>query len=938
MYAIAANGGTRYLLVKQLDTDSLLLSRIDNDNMSVAQIDYDTVTHSFYIAYLNDFYQSNGPETTYYSNGFISKKTVTQNGIVGVSIMGPNSEKFTHKVGSSILAALTYYRYTSTKLGGIPHNNQTNYIGSWGKSMNLQTYTIYDRSKDNTNCLALSENGMTIAASSTENQNFTTWYVDSALHPILLKTYPLYTNSLTFSSDNKYVLANSPSDSSIYTVNTALRTICGRVQSAFIQKTTQIASIPTTSAILAICIDKKIRRMDAIKDTIQRTYSIQPSKTSIYQHDSIAFCPIIPAFDNYSIEWDFGDGSTSSSITPWHTYDSVGFFDVKMTMTDSLGTHEVLLKKLIEVKPTPVPNTLDFDADITFGSAPLTVKFKNSSTGTIVRYKWNFGDGSSSTARDTTHTFSKQQFYTITLTVNNGIRDTSLTKFHYINADTYPSFSLKTKLVQSKIGTQSVFVHEYHDRSEVFENMVRTPSGKVFVSNISYTDDYGISYMSGMSFERCSATASVYRIDNEGSKVQFTKAPSTSWPITLTGCDIGTGVLGCLNNNAISFISRTYFNYTSAFYILNANDDTSAIRLDTLPFFTMDYTVRALPNSIECYSFREARGLTSPMSYLCFYKDTKQLLNKDNIRGYALPAVETSDGRLMSIVSPLSSDSTINRRIQLRWYSSTGTFLDSTYIIRPTSDFILDITPLPNNKFMLCGNTTLYHTNKSGDSWKTSQSVFLIIDENGRVEFSHQVPQWLMFKKITKMDDRTFALTGIPVLPFSGFLAVKSDGTIAGDFRADFTRPNSGRYSTYEASNYINCVDVNFGKTMRTVFFTRNDGLNAELYTSDNPYLNDISVSVDETPLTGKLSENQLTVSPNPTDGNSTLHYYSTTPQRITLTVTSLLGEVYRSQVLDVESGENSIPLDMSAFGSGVAFVTVAGVRDVVHAQVCVVR
>ncbi|MBK9249226.1 MAG: T9SS type A sorting domain-containing protein [Ignavibacteria bacterium] len=214
----------------------------------------------------------------------------------------------------------------------------------------------------------------------------------------------------------------------------------------------------------------------------------------------------------------------------------------------------------------------------------------------------------------------------------------------------------------------------------------------------------------------------------------------------------------------------------------------------------------------------------------------------------------------------------------------------------------------------------------------------MIIDENGKVEFNNQVPQWKMFKKITKMDDRTFALTGIPTLPFSGFLAVKSDGIIVGDFRADFTRPSAGRYSTYEASNYIKCVDVNFGKTMRTVFFTRNEGLNAELYVSDNPYLKDISVSVDEAPNTSKQIENTLTVSPNPTDGNSTLIYYSTTPQRITLTVTSLLGEVYRSQVLDVESGENLIPLDMSAFGSGVAFVTVAGERDVHHVQVCVVQ
>jgi len=65
--------------------------------------------------------------------------------------------------------------------------------------------------------------------------------------------------------------------------------------------------------------------------------SFVPADTLIYLPSAIA------AFSNNSANansyhWDFGDGSISSDINPWHQYDSVGFYDVMLIATNSCGS------------------------------------------------------------------------------------------------------------------------------------------------------------------------------------------------------------------------------------------------------------------------------------------------------------------------------------------------------------------------------------------------------------------------------------------------------------------------------------------------------------------------------------------------------------------------------------------------------------------------
>ncbi len=53
----------------------------------------------------------------------------------------------------------------------------------------------------------------------------------------------------------------------------------------------------------------------------------------------------------------------------------------------------------------------------TSGTAPLSVKFTNTSSGNVTSYSWNFGDGGTSTQQSPTHVYSVAGARTITLTV-----------------------------------------------------------------------------------------------------------------------------------------------------------------------------------------------------------------------------------------------------------------------------------------------------------------------------------------------------------------------------------------------------------------------------------------------------------------------------------------------------------------------------------------
>ena len=67
--------------------------------------------------------------------------------------------------------------------------------------------------------------------------------------------------------------------------------------------------------------------------------------------------------------------------------------------------------------PAPPAPVADFTASTAGGDAPLAVAFTDRSTGQPAEWSWDFGDNSTSTAQNPTHTYAASGTYTVRLTV-----------------------------------------------------------------------------------------------------------------------------------------------------------------------------------------------------------------------------------------------------------------------------------------------------------------------------------------------------------------------------------------------------------------------------------------------------------------------------------------------------------------------------------------
>ena len=115
-----------------------------------------------------------------------------------------------------------------------------------------------------------------------------------------------------------------------------------------------------------------------------------------------------------SWSWDFGDGDSSFVQHPTHTYREVGVFSVSLDVSGPSGTDRVEKADLIEVLQGV---KAIFEADSTSGRVPLTVSFRDSSTGPVTSWSWDFGDGDSSSVQHPTHTYTSPDTLDVTLTV-----------------------------------------------------------------------------------------------------------------------------------------------------------------------------------------------------------------------------------------------------------------------------------------------------------------------------------------------------------------------------------------------------------------------------------------------------------------------------------------------------------------------------------------
>jgi PKD repeat protein len=136
------------------------------------------------------------------------------------------------------------------------------------------------------------------------------------------------------------------------------------------------------------------------------------------------------ASDGSSIEkyeWDFDDdgvvdveGAKSS-----FTFEQKGTYNVKLTVTDSLGQKDTDYCVVTVQNRVPETSFTYTPTEMTIKDAISFFDTSQDQDGTIVAWYWDFGDGTNSTLRNPTHTFSQKGNHDVALTVtdNDGAKD-----------------------------------------------------------------------------------------------------------------------------------------------------------------------------------------------------------------------------------------------------------------------------------------------------------------------------------------------------------------------------------------------------------------------------------------------------------------------------------------------------------------------------------
>ncbi len=152
---------------------------------------------------------------------------------------------------------------------------------------------------------------------------------------------------------------------------------------------------------------------------------VEPSDVRGCIPHTVTFDNLSDPIPNWTAIWDFGDGNSSTDISPTHTYPYSGTYDVMLTMESPFGcVIDTLYVSYIQVDTIP---TAGFDFE--FSCEDEAVVFTDTSTpngSPVVSWFWDFGDATTSTLQNPLHAFPPVAgMYDVTLTVtdDNGCID-----------------------------------------------------------------------------------------------------------------------------------------------------------------------------------------------------------------------------------------------------------------------------------------------------------------------------------------------------------------------------------------------------------------------------------------------------------------------------------------------------------------------------------
>ena len=177
-----------------------------------------------------------------------------------------------------------------------------------------------------------------------------------------------------------------------------------------------IRTVTLTTTSFYSCTDVKTLDITVMPVPVPQFTAVPVSQTYNAAGNTVVFTNETPFIDSYTYNWTFGDGNTSTDVnTTSNIYFGLGTYNVTLEATNGTCTGSITH----QINILPVPPVSNFDS-IPSGCAPLYIELNNTSLNTGIpgtSYRWDFGDGSYSTAKNPTYTYFTAGTYRVELTV-----------------------------------------------------------------------------------------------------------------------------------------------------------------------------------------------------------------------------------------------------------------------------------------------------------------------------------------------------------------------------------------------------------------------------------------------------------------------------------------------------------------------------------------
>ncbi|MES2648527.1 MAG: PKD domain-containing protein [Bacteroidota bacterium] len=197
---------------------------------------------------------------------------------------------------------------------------------------------------------------------------------------------------------------------------------------------------PTTSySSTGVYKIKLVTWFGSCADSTENSITVLPQPEAAFSATPTGACkpPLKVQFNNLTsggtvFKWNFGNNNSSTVANPVMTYTEFGSYDVSLIVQNANGCIDTIVKKdFINI----LPPTISAIAGLPYeGCMPWTgnLSLNVNSPDPVVKYEWNFGDGTTSTAASPTHTFTDTTQYTITaiITTSSGCMDTITSYVH----------------------------------------------------------------------------------------------------------------------------------------------------------------------------------------------------------------------------------------------------------------------------------------------------------------------------------------------------------------------------------------------------------------------------------------------------------------------------------------------------------------------------